>query len=660
MAETYTNFYWWDNHNPMYGGSEIPLQDDPNNMYLAYQGDPHLYYVVESEKANGDIGLKVGFFTQFKQEFNYESEVYTDYSYPTIDDSGRYKINTTTPIIWELKNLYTNEVLAKYKTTWYYSDVYSHQVESSGDPSKPYRHTIIYRSWHFSNVSVVVKQGTTKLNHWIQWGGEGGYGNLFNYLSLDAIPVIDSHPDSITDENNFALSYYNPAQANVEYCQIGILGSESQVLAQYRDVSPTDTSYTFILSAADKKNLQSYCNKANSANVYLAIRTKQSGMDEAIKTYKVTLNILNANPVINPTIIDTNTETISLTGNNAVLVRYHSDVNVTIGAAAVKETSLVSKSITYHGKTTGDVDSIAINKIEYNDFTFSAKDARGNTTIKTVTPTLLPYVKLTCNLSAGIPATDDTIPITVSGNYWRGNFGARTNGLAIQYRYKSNTLTEYSNWIVANVTPTYNENTYQVSFDISVPNHVDRYTVQARATDKLMVIDSREVTVQSYPIFDWSDTDFNFNVPVNVQNNLFISGSIYPGGDAMMDYVVEQGTKTTGSGNSQANWVYRKWNSGIAECWCRKHVSTAVNTAWGNLFVSGALSYTNITWGVSFTDIPVANITIAPNASGAFLIAGGSTSLTKTNTGGYEIARGSALASAGNFYINYYAIGTWK
>ena len=98
----------------------------------------------------------------------------------------------------------------------------------------------------------------------------------------------------------------------------------------------------------------------------------------------------------------------------------------------------------------------------------------------------------------------------------------------------------------------------------------------------------------------------------------------------------------------------------MAECWCRKHVSTAVNTAWGNLFVSGALSYTNITWGVNFVDIPVANITIAPNSSGAFLIAGGSTSLTATNTGGYEIARGSALSSAGNFYINYYGVGKWK
>ena len=480
-------------------------------------------------------------------------------------------------------------------------------------------------------------------------------------IGLADYAVFTMAPAAFTDEASPTVQYINPKGNAVSYLQVGIARADTdELLVPFRSVNRTTSgSYTFQFTQAELSAFYSFLATTTNGRIYFALRTSINGVVNIASSY-ATLSLVNHTPIIAPTVLDTNETTIALTGDNTKFVKYYSTARFVINATAFKGASIASYYTTHNNAiyrgATGTV-----NNVEHTKFDLSATDTRNLTASETVNISMIDYIKLTCNLSAELPTTDDRIKITITGNYWNGNFGAQENTLRLQYRYKTNTNETYSNWATASADASPAEgNVYSNSYNISVPNHVDRYTIQVRAIDKLATVESKTVTVQAYPLFDWSDSDFHFNLPVNIDGNLSVAGNIYQNGSPMADFIVEQGTKTTGSGNSQANWVYRKWNSGIAECWCRKHVSTAVNTAWGNLYVSGALSYTNITWGVSFTDIPVANITIAPNNSGAFLIAGGSTSLTATNTGGYEIARGSALASAGNFYINYYAIGKWK
>ena len=42
------------------------------------------------------------------------------------------------------------------------------------------------------------------------------------------------------------------------------------------------------------------------------------------------------------------------------------------------------------------------------------------------------------------------------------------------------------------------------------------------------------------------------------------------------DYVIETGTSGI--------WTYRKWNSGIAECWGTYTKTGPITSAWGNLY----------------------------------------------------------------------------
>lgn len=364
-------------------------------------------------------------------------------------------------------------------------------------------------------------------------------------------------------------------------------------------------------------------------------------------------------PTIDASIENIDPTTLALTGNDPdKIVQYYNTIGYNIGAFTTTGATIKSVNIACGNKSASTMTGTLTN-VESNVFTVSVTDSRDFTTVETIYKDLVPYIKLTAKLQLVSIDTDGFGSIAISGNMFRGSFGIVENNPVISYRWKEEGGT-WSNWtsVVYNI---YNDS-YYAEVEFYGLDYRKTYLYEAKATDRLMTVTTEQLVVKCMPVFDWSGDDFQFNVPVTVTGDLVVTGNVTSANNpvAMDDFIVEQGTVTTGSGNSQANWVYRKWNSGIAECWCRKHISTAVNTAWGNLYVSGSLSYTNITWGVDFIEIPVANITIAPNATGAFLIAGGSTSLTATNTGGYEIARGSALSTAGSFYINYYAIGKWK
>lgn len=373
-------------------------------------------------------------------------------------------------------------------------------------------------------------------------------------------------------------------------------------------------------------------------------------------------------PIITCSVRDNNATTIALTGNNKHLVRYYSNAVARMTSKGVKGAEVTVERIR-NSNVAFYTNYHVFERISDRGIYFDARDSRGNlTTAVDNEVVFLEYVRPTCNITnIGLPTVNDTCQIHLSGMYWNDNFGSTDNELTLWYRYKSTSIPDYVDWIKITdprIEFLWDEPGYNAIVVVDLPNHIDKFTIQVMAKDQLESGTSGERSVRAEPIFDWNDQDFHFNIPVIIDGDLQVNGTITsntPEEEVIepADYIIEQGTRQTGSGNSLANWTFRKWNSGMYECWCRKHIQTSVSTAWGNLFVSGSLPHTNLIWPGAFIDIPVANITIAPNASGAFLIAGGSTSLSATLTGGYEIARGTS-SSSGNYYINYYGMGRWK
>lgn len=541
--------------------------------------------------------------------------------------------------------------------------------------------TVLYHDeWDISNVTNVqyavmsgtFASGSFRINHNI--AGEGSIafycglhlnGAQFPYsgkfytqaanVTLDTIPTVCTISCSTVDiARNPTITIVKPVSTFVNTIRYQF-GSLSGTIAT-KTGATTLNSWTipteFLNQITNDKYGEGtiYCDTYTSAGVF-------NGTGSA--KFRVNVPSLYG-PTLDPTFKDVNSKTVALTGDSSKLVQYFSSVQYDTGAFTSTGATMKSYKVTC-GSQSKSTSTGTFYNVDTNRFTISATDSRGFTTTETFYPTMVPYIKLTANTSlAKVDTSSGYVALNLRGNFFGGWFGVVENHTVVSYRYKIDGG-EWSNWseVVYNIV----NDEYQAYVEFTALDYKGTYIFQSKAEDKLMSIESNEVVVKIMPVFDWGPEDFSFNVPVTIDGDLTVTGTISSLTEQTLgaaDFIVDQGMVTTGSGNAAANWVYRKWDSGIAECWCRKHIQTAVNTAWGNLFVSGALSHTNITWGVDFIDIPVANITIAPNASGAFLIAGGSTSLTKDNTGGYEIARGSALASAGNFYINYYGIGKWK
>lgn len=121
---------------------------------------------------------------------------------------------------------------------------------------------------------------------------------------------------------------------------------------------------------------------------------------------------------------------------------------------------------------------------------------------------------------------------------------------------------------------------------------------------------------------------------------------------APADYIVEKGTSS--------GWQYRKWNSGVAECWRDLSVSgKACSTAVGSWFRTASLSVG--AYPFTFTAAPNLQMQFETFAGTGGLVwsTGTASSTPKTQPANIYIIRMASAASITGT-VHYYAIGKWK
>lgn len=118
------------------------------------------------------------------------------------------------------------------------------------------------------------------------------------------------------------------------------------------------------------------------------------------------------------------------------------------------------------------------------------------------------------------------------------------------------------------------------------------------------------------------------------------------------DYVVEEGTSGI--------WTYIKWNSGKAECWGTKSLSSTLSTAWGNSYISSKMARQS--YPFTFAARPIEQVTIRASTSSAVWVtsdSNGNSMNTTTQTGMYFATR-EGSASTHTLYFDYFVSGRWK
>lgn len=347
-------------------------------------------------------------------------------------------------------------------------------------------------------------------------------------MDLTTIPRFAKieYAPNFTDEEKPIIRYSNPAGTNVTSLQacITLDGSDpnidASVAVAYRDIPLTGTTYTFDDITYNELYQMLYAtSNSNSRQVWFKIKTV-IGSTTGYSQVERIFTIANPNPIIDPKIVDTNSTTIALTGDNNKLIRYYSNAKVTMNASAVKSAILTEKKVTCGGATL-DGDGI-INGVTTNNFVFTAKDSRGNTTTKPVNPLFVDYIKTTCIIDNNMPDADGNMTVQASGNYFNGSFGAQNNSLEVYYRYKEANAS-WSDDIPWNpMGVTYGNNTYFAAVNVTGLDYQTAYTFQTYAKDVLTITPNSETTVKATPVFDWGEYDFKFNVPVYDEFNTII------------------------------------------------------------------------------------------------------------------------------------------
>lgn len=119
------------------------------------------------------------------------------------------------------------------------------------------------------------------------------------------------------------------------------------------------------------------------------------------------------------------------------------------------------------------------------------------------------------------------------------------------------------------------------------------------------------------------------------------------------DFVIEQGVKD--------DWNYRKWNSGIMECWRNSSGALGANSTWGTGLYAQTIPATS-NYPFEFTEIPALFVSVVHVSSGyngmvATRFEGNYPSTL--NPGAWQFVRGTA-GTSGTVTVRYYAIGKYK
>ncbi|MBQ7340899.1 MAG: hypothetical protein IJW41_01860 [Oscillospiraceae bacterium] len=370
---------------------------------------------------------------------------------------------------------------------------------------------------------------------------------------------------------------------------------------------------TFGFSVTDKAGMSYTCGNAGASGSMALTR------------------ILRTPPTLSASVEDCNPDTLALTGDKETLVRYFSHGAFFLEAAAHDGATITERSASCGGKTLSGFNGVFENT-ESGSFTFTATDSYGNSASETLTLPMIPYIPLTCNLASTRPDAEGNMALSVSGNCFNGSFGAKENTLAVYFRYRESGGT-FGDWI--EMTGRRSGNSYTAETKLTGLDYQKAYVFQAKAEDCLDSQETSEYTAKAIPVFDWGEGDFNINGTLKLQ------------GTSLADYIVEQG--------ADGIWHYRKWNSGVAECWGEEDMTISFAGASPAYYSTNKL-YPRLPSGL-FTDSPVATATVHNTAS-AYVVA----CIHSASAGSLGICFGRFYGGTDDVAatVKMYAIGKWK
>lgn len=318
------------------------------------------------------------------------------------------------------------------------------------------------------------------------------------------IAMITQAPNFNIGENP-TINWNNPSGCKtVAYAENIVNGNIESKLAGEVDVTGR-SSYTYSLNA---NTLYSKIPSSNSGTIRYVIRSSNDGKDYWGTTERH-FYLTNSNPIFSNFVFkDTNSKTVSLTGDNQKFIRGYSNLQATISttnkAVAKNYASMKSYSLSVGTRNSGEVAysnnsdvNLSVNGIDNNVIFVTAKDSRQNTTAvqKNISDSnYYKYSDLTitkCTLTRSDGGVGTQVTLNFEGAIWNNSFGKVKNSIeSIKYEYK---IAGSNNWISGKtiLKPTISGDRYlqtvliQGDLDGEGFNEENNYDFRLTVSDKL-------------------------------------------------------------------------------------------------------------------------------------------------------------------------------
>lgn len=258
------------------------------------------------------------------------------------------------------------------------------------------------------------------------------------------------------------------------------------------------------------------------------------------KSFSVSTNENSCKPTISASVVDSNSTTTAITGNNHILIAGYSTASVTYSTTPNNNSSIkrvsVNNAVAYSGTSSSTVSGTKIlSNFNNNAIEIETLDSRGYFNTKHLTSgtdyTLIPYIPLTFNgeITRQTP-TGSVLLLSFSGNYYNGTLGNTTNSLSLSWKYREKGTSTWSTAtsLVLNTDYTITNNTFssgsgstQSTITLgSVFDYQKNYEIGIFCSDALISSTVVLTGKKGKPIVNWNNDYFNVNGDLKSQGSV--------------------------------------------------------------------------------------------------------------------------------------------